>query len=263
MYIQPNKVESSIKHFMKKGALNVWQHQVVYFLPLVIFYPIIGIVGVLPKYATNVLMFFVGIFFLFLYMEITMTTTQEKYTPQKYLTSFVVAALTAMNFVKRHVRFIALLLFVGLTMDILTMYMSSTVVVKFNFMEKFLSSISNNAGTFVFVDIVAIAFVSREVASDYFVTQRLLGLKMETPNEITQMAISKNGDFLKVATYFVLFVSLFSVKMLGIQAIFFIILVAATTFYSMEVFDVDSGKKKRQEESEKEKSNIELMSPVA
>ena len=49
---------------------------------------------------------------------------------------------------------------------------------------------------------------------------------------------------------------------LGFQILILIIMASALTFYSMEVFNVDTGKKKKVEQEESLKKEVEKMIPI-
>lgn len=265
MNIQSQQVEGTMKDYLKKGALNVWQHQVVYLFPLLLLLPTIGILGLIPSYAKNFLLFFVGVFYIFWFMEITFTTTQEKYNPKKYLASLVIAGYTMTSFLKRHIVIIAIMLSVSLGLDIVTAMMKSTTVEAVTLaglITKFIMGVFRHASTNGLMDAALLGYISREIISDYFVTQRMTGMKAETPSNVTSMACSQNSEILRKFAYTGIFFTILSPIMIGFQSIVFIIMVAGLTFYSMEVFGIDTGKKQRQEETEKERKAMENMIPI-
>lgn len=258
MNIEPQEVNGTVKDYLKKGAMNVWQHQVVYLLPLFILLPMIGLISIAPGYTKNTLFLFTGMFFLFLYMEITFTTTQEKYTPTKYLESFMVAMYSMMNYFKRHSKLIGIYLLITIVANIL-FYISntaqapavSTPATVSQIILQFIMGILRYSHTNSLGTIAILSYIFGEVISDYFVVERMTGLKNETPDNLMKSSIKYNKVFfLKIFAISSIF-DVVAPIMLGFQFFAFIILVVAVTFHSMDIFNVNTGKKQKQIELEK------------
>lgn len=262
MNISANKVDGDMKYYLKKGLKNVWNHQVVYLLPLLFMIPTFGFLSFTPSPVRNVLMFFIGLFFALFYMEITFTSTQEKYTPKKYITSLMVAGFTFVGFIKRHLLIISIILSIGFAIDLTSFLMKDAEVSKHGLMVDFLVGVIRFAGTNSLYDIALIGYIVKEVLSDFFVAERMSGLNGETPMSVTEDAVSKNSDMMRNMAYFGLIFSLFAPVMLGLQSICFIVIIAALTFYSMDVFGVDTGKKQRALEEEKAMAEQRNMVPI-
>lgn len=259
MNIEPQKVNGTIKEYSKKGALNIWQHQVVYLLPLLILLPMVGFLSFFPLYAKNLLLFFVGIFFMFLYMEITFTTTQEKYTPKKYIASFMVAMYSMVNYFKRHIKMITIYLVILFIMDMIFYFSDSKLfpkninnsVINSQLILQFIMGIVRYSHTNSLGTIICLSYIYREVISDYFVVERMTGLQNESPEELFTDSIKYNQNFFLKAFFFGIIFNIFASYMIGFQVFVFIIFIASMTLHSMDVFNVDTGKKQKQLELEK------------
>lgn len=260
MNISANSVEGSIKDYFKMGAKNVWDHQVVYLLPLLLLLPICGVLNMMVSPVEKVLMFFVGIFFAVFYMEITFTTTQEKYTPKKYLTSFMVAIMGSIGFIKRHA--IMLFILISISFGINLFMLEGKDVTPDTAMLAFIKGIFANSGTQALYDMAFFGYLLKEVLSDYFVAERMTGFSGVTPTNLTEDAIHKNKDILKKMLWIGVFFSLLSPVLMGLQSILFIIMIAGLTFYSMEVFGVDTGKKARALAEEREMQEMKNLVPI-
>lgn len=264
MNIQSQQVEGTMKDYLKKGALNVWQHQVVYVIPMLLLLATAGLIGVVPSYIKGPFLYLTGIFYIFWFMEITFSTTQEKYNPKKYFASLLITIYSMVGFVKRHILFISVIIISSIVFDVFMLVSKGTIIQvdTMNISHKYILGILRYASANGLIDICIIGWVAREVISDYFVTQRMTGLKVDTPRTLTATAFQQNALILRK---FMLTGSIFTMiapSFFGLQVIIFAIMIAALTFYSMEVFGVDVGKKLRQEETEREKKAMENMIPI-
>lgn len=265
MQIVPQEVKGDVKSYLKKGALNVWNHQVVYLAPLLLFVPLIGVMGFIPPLIRHFIIFFTGFYFFFLYMEITLTTTQEKYTVSKFFKTWIIAGyLMAMYIKKKKWMFLFLTSASFFLIVFKIIALSNTVVIteSTDILKEMYYSIVKNGSMFIVGDAFFIAYSGRVLLSDMLVAEHLNSLEGDVPDSIYNQALIKNGDVLKQIIKFAMWYILVARFALGFQILILIIMASALTFYSMEVFNIDTGKKKKVEQEEALKKEVEKMIPI-
>lgn len=266
MNIEPRSVDGTYQEYIKMGLKNIWKHQVVYLIPLLVLYPIIGILGYIDNHnraIENLFIFFLGFYILFLYAEITFTTTQEKYTPKRYLTSWIIAGWSMVAYLKRNAAYTCLLIVMVAGIDIVYAVaglMSINEAKETTFWMLAINHIKMHAGTKVMIDLVAYTYILGELATDFSVTNRMNGMKGAAPNTVLTKARDKNVPLLKKFMHIALLFTITAPIFYGFQLIVLMILIAGLTFYSLDVFDVDIGRKQRQEQEESEKNHMAVPS---
>lgn len=249
MTIEAKSVEGSIKDYLRMGVKNIWSHQVVYILPLLFLVPFVGFLSFTPIYIKQPILMLTALFFFFLYMEITLSTTQEKYTPKKYIASIMVAFYSFYKYFNRHkfYFFIYFIVTIAIRAFFTVMVSESPTPDVSNPMSDFIKGILRFSISYSILDIAVLCSIANEIISDYFVAERMSGLKGMTPKKLTTEAIEKNKKIVVKMFNFVLIFCLFSPVLLFLQPLVFIILISAITFYSMDVFGVDINRKKQEE----------------
>ncbi len=115
-----------------------------------------------------------------------------------------------------------------------------------------------------YVDVAALALYSyKKLVSDEFLVSRLMGdFNWSDEHEYLAKDAYYKNQKLVYRFSVVLICSIISVLMFILQPLFFIFIFVALTFYSMEVFGVDTGIKNRQEEREKELQQMKNLKPI-
>lgn len=255
MNIAPRSVDGNVNIYLLKGFQHFWNHQTIYLIPAIVLMLFVGISGLSNRLIESFMIMAFGLYFAFLYMEITFVSAREKYSPHSYFRSYVIALVGLVNFIRDKGVFLYVVVYgtVAILGEVLTMYAIGKDVLSFNSFsnEFFMKSITSLSGTKVLFDFIFLTFILSKLPSDHFVVSRMTGFNSSIPDSVCEGAINMNSKIMMKFAIIGFIFTVFSPFMFGFQGILLAILIASLTFYSMDVFGVEQGLLQKQEETVK------------
>lgn len=243
MSFQPQKVDREIKDYIKDGAIHLFKNPILYILTLVICSGLTYSFSYLPRQINLFLNYMFTLFMIVWLMEITYSSTREKYNAKKYLTSFL----------------ISLVGFKSLIMDLIlktnAKYAFAIGVfycfIPFKVEEVPFSLLSLGMMSNLDLTIQVIIF---SIWSSFVITDPLMISRVTGNSNFNEMlntakeAAKLNKELLMKAMFTGLI--LVFVSLVPFSNILHFIVIISFTFYSMDVYQISKGKAQEQEQEE-------------
>ena len=242
----PKKVEKTFNQYMREGFVHLIKNISLYILPIVVMTTLSFLLSYVQRNIALALMVVIGMFFTVWMIEISFSSTQEKYTPKKYLTSFLIAVIGTKNLFtqiifKTRAKYALIFL-------ILFSFVLSNKVLSYNsYVERWILSNMD-----ILSSISVLSLWVRFILTDPFVLSRATGsFEMKDMMATANMGAVLNEDMNLKIVLSMIVLTLF-IKITFLANILQAGLVVALTFYSMDIYDIGRVKKQKQEQEEKE-----------
>lgn len=243
--LQPKVVNFQTGKYAKKAMAHIFKNPVTYSFNLILISLFSGMMTYLPVKVSNVIEYFVGILIFFTYVELTISSTQQKYTLKRLFMSWVLSLAAFKQvftlFTKRPSFVVGIVFCLIIAVTSTRNILPETV----SFMDRLVFWGSSEAIYSFAVMSVWLGFS----LSDAYIVSRTLGKFGDECIPVCEQSKNMNKK-----SYIKMYVELFFVTMLGLLLpmgqIIILVYSVMIAFYSMDIFEIDTSKREKQEQEQ-------------
>lgn len=258
--MEPKVATKSFNEFSKEAVTHILKHPILYAVTIILFLAGNAVLSMAPKMVAEITKMAYGFLMIMFFMEITYSSTQEKYSVKKYIASIYATFLGIKSIILVNTSFaiklsvlilvsakIYFVMSVGVNPEVSNQNISLVVYLLYLFQNGFID------------DFVVMCIWGTVLITDYYLLSRANGDYKSEWYVVANNGARKNAGLIWKMVLIAFFISMLSD--FGFSFIVYPFMCAFLTFYGMDVYNMDSGKLARETQKEKERQEVENLIP--